>query len=492
MHSVAACEEVDLVVVGGGPAGYAAAFRAADLGISVTLVEREEKLGGVCLLRGCIPTKAMVRVARWLAQLPQLRQCGLHIPHCALNSAAFHHWRRQIIEQLARGLSEVARGRNVRLLRGTARFVSPSQLEVEPASPGPFGKTRLSFRHAIVASGSEPAYPQGLKPDGRAIVTSDEALEFEQVPPRMLVVGAGYIGLELAQAFQAFGARVTVVEWMERILPGFDRDLVAPVERRLKQAGVRLLLSASLVDVSPKADGLEAAIQPAAAQVCHESYDVILLATGRRPATQNLHLHRAGIGVDAQQFIVTDSRYRTSNPRVFAVGDCRGAPLLAHKARHEGLCVAGSLAGRPVSFHQPIPAVVFTEPEVATVGLMESEAQRLGYQSDLQVLRFPFAALATAHLGSSMEGFVKVLVERSSGRVVGAAVCGPGAGELIAEAAVAVSLGLKVNELAHVIRPHPSLSEAWEEAYQLFGPGAIHLHKPPTSIRRSQRRHGSP
>lgn len=487
METVRDCE---LVVIGAGPGGYAAAFRAADLGFRVTLVDAEPRPGGVCLLRGCIPSKALIQIARHLEEIPSLATMGIEVASPAsVNLVKAQEWKNSLVERMSRGIKELARARRVELVRGTARFVAENKIILTNES----GQVEqcLRFARAVVATGSRPTFPPGLTPDGEAIVTSDYVLDLRSVPQRCLVIGGGYIGLELGRCLAAFGSEVTVVEVLESVLATIDPELVRPVVRKLASRGVEVLTNHRVDELVREGAMVRATVlNQKDGKAVTKLVDLVVVATGRAPATEGLGLEAARISADRQGAIVTTATGRTSNPHVYAVGDCRGGIMLAHKARHEGLVVAEVLAGlnrRLDDSH--VPQVVFTDPEIACVGLTEAEARKRGLSDrDYDVYRFPFAAVGRAAISGQAEGLVKVLVERCSRRLLGVGIVGPEAGELIAEATVALQSGLTVDDLREAIHPHPTLSEAVEEAAWLAVGGAVHLYKPVRTQPRRKRR----
>jgi dihydrolipoamide dehydrogenase len=454
-----------LAVIGAGPGGYAAAFMAADLGLGVVLIDRDENPGGVCLYRGCIPSKALLHVARVIEESKQAAEWGVTFPEPRLDLERIRGWKTEVVEKLTGGLGELARRRKVRYLRGTARFASPETLEVQG---GDGGRETVKFEHAIIASGSRPATIPGL-PEGSARVwDSTAALSIPEVPKRLLVVGGGYIGLELGSVYAALGSAVTVVEMLGSLLPGVDGDLVRPLARKLEGILAGIHLETKVARVTEKKNGLRVELEGTGADASGD-YEAVLVAVGRRPVTDGLGLETTRVAVNARGFIEVDAQRRTAETAIFAIGDAAGEPMLAHKASHEGRVAAEVAAGHRGAFDpRAIPAVVFTDPEIAWAGLTEAEAKRTG--RTVEIGRFPWAASGRALTLGRADGVTKILVDPESKRVLGVGVCGPGAGELIAEGVLAVEMGATARDLDLSIHAHPTLSETvMEAAAGIFG-----------------------
>ncbi len=458
----------DLVVIGAGPAGYPAAFRAADLGMAVTLVDLEDNPGGVCLFRGCIPSKALLHAARFLEEAREMRECGIDAGQPRVSLEGLRAWKGSVVRRLTGGLGQLSRARSVRWMRGRARFVSPRELEVS----GDGGPVRLEFGAALLATGSRPAAIPGW-PASPRVMDSTSALDLPEVPARLLVVGGGYIGLELGTVYAALGSRVTVVEMTPGLLPGADRDLVAPLARRLERRFEAIRLSTRVAAIRDEGTACRVALD-AGGPVEEQTFDRVLVSVGRRPNTEELGLDLAGIETDRRGFVVVDERRRTSNPAVWAAGDVAGEPMLAHKATHEGWVAVEAIAGRRVAFEpRAIPAVVFTDPEIAWAGLTELEAGRLN--QPVRVAKFPWTASGRALTLERTEGVTKLVLDADSGRVLGVGLCGVGAGEMIAEGALAIEMGAHAADLAMTIHPHPTLSETLMEAAEAALGHAIHF-----------------
>jgi len=465
-----------LVVLGGGPGGYAAAFLAADKGMQVALVDLEPRLGGVCLLRGCIPSKALLHVAKAIAEARHLAQWGVEFSPPRINLDAVRTRKNQVVETLTGGLRQLSKKRNVQTIRARAVFEDSQTLRLEAVGDKPLEDDRLRFRHCILASGSRPAVPAQLALPSRRLMTSDDALELPEVPESLLVVGGGYIGLEMGTVYAALGSRVSVVELTEGLLPGADRDLVKPLHKKLASEFEAIYLNAKVVALAEKKDGMEVTFEGDLEKKVHR-YSRVLVSVGRRPNSDRLGLERTKVQVNEQGFIVVDRQQRTADPNILAIGDVAGQPMLAHKASHEGKVAVEALAGEPVVFEpRAIPAVVFTDPEIAWAGLTETEAKQ--QNRDVEVATFPWAASGRAQAVGRPEGLTKWLIDKPSGRVVGCGMVGAGAGELVAEAVLAIEFGADPRDLVESIHPHPTLSETLGAAAEVYFGTATDLCRP--------------
>lgn len=441
-----------LVILGAGPGGYTAAFRAADLGLSVTLVERDDTLGGVCLNVGCIPSKALLHMAGVLEEARALGAHGITFGEPAFDWAAIRARKDDVVHTLTRGLDGLAKARGVNVITGTGRFTASHQLEVSTAD----GKTALTFEHAIVATGSRPVVLPGLPEDPR-IMDSTDALEIDGPPGRLLVVGGGIIGLEMATVYLAFGWQVSVVEMMDRLMVGVDRDLVRPLARDLGKRCEAIHLSTGLGGIEADEDGLHVTYTGDAA-LPNATFDRVLIAVGRRPNHEDIGLDALGVTPDARGHVAVDVQQRTSASHVFAIGDLTGAPQLAHRATHQGKVAAEVIAGRKSAFDaRTIPAVAYTDPEVAWAGLTEEDAERDGVAITKGI--FPWAASGRAIGMGRTEGLTKLLFSADDGRLLGAGIVGPHAGELIAEPTLGIEMGADAADLGLTIHAHPTLSE---------------------------------
>ena len=438
--------QTEVLVLGAGPGGYTAAFRAADLGKKVTLVERYERLGGVCLNVGCIPSKALLHVARVISESEEAAAQGVRFGEPEVDLDGVRAFKQSTVDRLTGGLEGLAKQRKVEVVHGVARFTGPNTVEV--------GDTTIGFEHCIVAVGSYAARPPGFPEDER-IVDSTGALELPEVPERLLVVGGGIIGLEMATVYDALGARVTVVEMLDQLIPGADPDLIKPLHKRISRRYEAIHLGVKVSAVEAGDDGLhvtfEGGPEPAV-------FDRILVAVGRRPNGDAVGAEAAGVTVDARGFLAVDSQLRTNVPHIFAIGDVVGEPMLAHKAMHEAKVAAEVIAGEDVAFDvRSIPSVAYTDPEVAWTGLTETQARERG--EDVRTAVFPWAASGRALGMGRPDGLTKLIVDAASDRVLGAGIVGINAGELIAELAHAIEMGADVEDLALTVHPHPTLSE---------------------------------
>jgi dihydrolipoamide dehydrogenase len=441
-----------VLVLGSGPGGYAAAFRAADLGLDVVMVERHEQLGGVCLNVGCIPSKALLHVAKVVAEAETTGTHGVSFGQPEIDLDALRAWKDGVVAKLNGGVAQMAKGRKVQVLHGEARFTGPNMLAVA----GPDGQTTtVSFDQAIVATGSRSVQLPGLPHDDPRVMDSTGALELEDVPARLLVVGGGIIGLEMATVYDALGSDVTVVELADGLIPGADRDLVKPLAKRIGERYAAIHLNTKVESVQAQDDGLRATFS---GDVPDAVFDRILVAVGRIPNGAGLGLDTAGVTVDERGFVPVDAQQRTNIPHIYAIGDVAGGPMLAHKATAEGHVAAEVVAGHPAAFEpRGIPSVAYTDPEVAWVGLTETEAKDQGIAYEKSV--FPWSASGRALAIDGADGSTKLLRDPETGRVLGAGIVGPHAGDLIAEPGFALEMGADVADLGLTIHAHPTLSE---------------------------------
>jgi dihydrolipoamide dehydrogenase len=442
-----------LAVIGAGPGGYTAAFRAADLGLEVTLVERWPTLGGVCLNVGCIPSKALLHAARVIEDAHEMGERGIAFGKPKIDTTKLLGWKAGVVKQLTAGLDTLAKQRKVRIVRGTARFASPNQLEIERDGAG----ETVDFDQCIIAAGSEPAMLPGLPSDPR-IIDSTGALELGVLPERMLVIGGGIIGLEMATVYDALGVKVSVVELTKTLIPGCDRDLIRPLEKRITARYEAIMLGTRFTKMEASPRGITVHFEGDQAPAKPQTYGVVLVAVGRSANGRQIAAEKAGVAVDERGLIEVDNQQRTNVPHIFAIGDIVGAPMLAHKASHEGKVAAEVAAGQKSFFDaRVVPAVAYTDPEVAWVGLTEDEAKARGVAFEKGT--FPWAASARSLTLGRGEGLTKLLFDAGTKRLVGAGLVGANAGDLIAEAALAIEMGTDASDIGLTVHPHPTLSE---------------------------------
>ena len=448
--------EAEVVVVGAGPGGYAAAFHGADLGLDVTLVTEEERLGGVCLLRGCIPSKTLLSLGDLIRAARGAQDKGVAFQDPELDLQGIRTWKNGVVDRLTGGLDRLADDRSVEVVHGRGRFAGPERLHVHGEE-----EVEVSFDHAILATGSRPI-PLPPAEFGDSVWSSAQALEMEEIPESLLVVGGGYVGLELGSVYASLGSEVTLVEMEDQLLPGTDTDLVEPLSRRLGDLFHGLHLQTSIAGMEEKEDGMAVAFEGEDTPE-NGTYQRVLLAVGRRPNTEDMGLEEAGVELDEDGFVTVDAQRRSSQESILAVGDVTGDPLLAHKAMREGKVAAEVLAGEPAAYDpRAVPAVIYTDPQIAVCGLTEAEAAEEG--REVQVVRFPWQASGRAVSMGGGEGFTKLLLEPDSRRVLGMGIVGPQAEALIAEGALAMEMGAVARDLALTVHPHPTLSETVQEA----------------------------
>ncbi len=466
--------KTQLAVVGGGPGGYVAAFRAADLGMEVTLIDEEADPGGVCLYRGCIPSKALLHVAKLINESREAAAWGLDFAPPSIDLQRLNDWKQQVVGKMTGGLGMLAKRRKVQQIQGRARFLDPQTVRVQRTDGV---EEELRFSHAILATGSRPAAVPGMTVDNIRVLDSTGALELSDIPKSLLVVGGGYIGLELGSVYAALGSRVSVVEMTAGLIPPADRDLIRPLQERLEEQFEQIMLETKVVEIEAAETGVEVAFETVSGERSTRLFDKILVAVGRRPNSEDLGLENTAVVPDAKGFVPVDGKRRTSESSIFAIGDVAGEPMLAHKASHEAAVAVEAIAGHKVAFEpNAIPAVVFTDPEIAWCGLTESEAQRQGVA--VEVARFPWAASGRATTLDRGDGLTKLLIDPGTERVLGVGIVGAGAGELIAEGTVAVEMAALARDLTLTIHPHPTLSETVMEAAEMHFGTSPHLYAP--------------
>ena len=464
-------EKTQLAVIGGGPGGYAAAFMAADLGLDVTLIDPEKNPGGVCLYRGCIPSKALLHAAKVVDEAREARAWGLSYSGLKIQHTKLRQWKNDVVVRLTEGLGQLVKQRKINYLRARAAFQNNRTLDIKSVE----GKqSTLAFDHAIIATGSESARIPQFELDSDRLLDATTALELDQIPKKLLVIGGGYIGLELGTVYAALGSQVTVVEMTSGLLPGADKDLVRILQKRLATRMTDILLQTTVSSLKVQKNGVKVALEGPEVDRKARIFDKVLLAVGRRPNSAGLGLSNTGIEVDDLGFIKVDQQRRTAESNIFAIGDVAGEPMLAHKASHEGRVAVEVIAGRPAAYEPAaIPAVVFTDPEIAWVGLTEKDA--VERKIDRKVVRFPWAASGRAATLDRDDGMTKLIIDPSSERILGMGIVGTGAGEMIAEGVLAIEMGANVTDVGLSIHPHPTLSETIMEAADLFHGTATHF-----------------
>jgi len=467
-------QKTQLVVIGGGPGGYAAAFYAADLGLQVTLVELEKNPGGVCLYRGCIPSKALLHVAKLLNETKHAADWGIEYSKPKINLDKLRDWKQSVVNKLTGGLGVLTKQRKINYIQGRATFTGANTLSIE----GVDGKTStLTFENAILATGSSPARVGALWLDSPRMLDSTTALDLPDIPKSLLVIGGGYIGLELGSVYSALGSKVSVVEMTDGLLPGADRDLVQILHKRLEGQLEAIKLKTKVLSLKEEKNGIRATFEAENGEQTEQLFDRVLMSIGRTPNSQNLGLESTAVKVNQRGFVEVNAQRRTAEPSIFAIGDVAGDPMLAHKAAHEARVAVEAIIGQPAAW-QPnaIPAVVFTDPEIAWAGLTETQAAKQGKAVD--VARFPWAASGRALTLDRTDGVTKIIVEPGTERLLGVGICGAGAGELIAEAVLALEMGATAEDLKATIHAHPTLSETVMESAEVFFGHSTHLYRP--------------
>ncbi len=453
----------EVVVLGSGPGGYTAAFRAADLGKKVVMIERNPTLGGVCLNVGCIPSKALLHVAKVITEAEEMGAHGISFGKPKIDLDELRAFKDSVVGKLTGGLDGLSKGRKVQVVRGYGRFSGPNMIEVV----GDDGMTTVSFDQCIIAAGSEPVELPFIPHDDDRVIDSTGALELADIPKRMLVLGGGIIGLEMACVYDALGSNITVVELMDQIIPGADKDIVKPLMNRIKGRYENIFLKTKVTAIDPQKKGLKVTFEDDKGKSFTDTFDKVLVAVGRKPNGKLIDAEKAGVAVDERGFIAVDNQQRTGVPHIFAIGDLVGQPMLAHKAVHEGKVAAEVAAGHKRFFDAKlIPSVAYTDPEVAWCGLTETEAKAKGIKVEKGV--FPWAASGKSLSNGRSEGITKLLFDPEDDRIVGACIVGTNAGDLIAETALAIEMGADAVDLGHTIHPHPTLSETVNFAAEMF------------------------
>ena len=463
-----------IAVVGGGPGGYAAAFLAADLGLNVTLVDPEINPGGVCLYRGCIPSKALLHVAKLIEESEQAKNWGIEFSAPKIDLPRLRAWKEGVVKRLTGGLGQLSKQRKVQYIQGKAGFDSSTKLRILKADGS---QESLSFDRVLLATGSRPAVISTLKIDSPRMLDSTGALDLQDIPKTLLVVGGGYIGLELGSVYAALGTKVTVVEMLPGLLPGADRDLVLPLHKRLEKMFAGILLNTTVKSLKEESGGIRATFDGADVKEREKVFDKVLVSVGRKPNSEIPGLEKTRVRVSPKGFIQVNKQLQTDDPAIFAIGDVVGEPMLAHKAMHEGRTAVEAMVGRKVAFEpHAIPAVVFTDPEIAWAGLTETQAREAGRQ--IAVAKFPWGASGRAITLDRPEGMTKLILDPKTERVLGVGIVGAGAGELIAEGVLAIEMAALAGDLELTIHPHPTLSETVMEAAEVFFGTSTDVYRP--------------
>lgn len=464
-----------VAVIGGGPGGYAAGFLAADLGLKVTLIDPEVNPGGVCLYRGCIPSKALLHVAKLLEEAEQAKAWGIEFSAPKIDLAKLRGWKEGVVKKLTGGLGQLSKQHAVTYIQGKAAFLNSTTLKVTKSQAR--GEETLTFDNIVIATGSRPTVIPSLKLDSPRLIDSTGALDLADVPKTLLVIGGGYIGLELGSVYATLGTKVTCVEMMPGLLPGADRDLVLPLHKRLEKLFASILLNTTVKALKDEKTGIRVTLDGPDVKEKEQVFDKVLMSVGRRPNSEIPGLDKTKVKIDAKGFIEVNPQRQTAEPPIYAIGDVAGEPMLAHKAMHEGRTAVEAIAGHKVAFEPAaIPAVVFTDPEIAWAGLTETQAKEQG--RDVKVAKFPWAASGRAITLDRPEGVTKLIVDPKTERVLGVGICGPGAGELIAEGVLAIEMCALAADVGMTIHPHPTLSETMMESAEVFYGQATDIYRP--------------
>jgi dihydrolipoamide dehydrogenase len=465
---------LNIAVIGGGPGGYAAAFLAADLGMKVTLIDREQNPGGVCLYRGCIPSKALLHVAALINESRHAKNWGIEFGEPKIDVARLRSFKEGVVNKLTGGLGQLSKQRKVTYIRGDASFDNSNTVRVKKQTGG---EDVLSFDRIIIATGSRPAVIPSLKLDTPRMLDSTSALDLADVPGTLLVVGGGYIGLELGTVYAALGSKVSVVEMTPGLLPGADRDLVAPLQKRLDKAFDAIMLNTTVTSVKDEGKGIRVSFDGKDVKDREKVFDKVLVSVGRKPNSEIAGVDRTQVKVGQRGFIQVNKQLQTDDPAIYAIGDVVGEPMLAHKASHEGRTAVEHIAGHKVAFEpNAIPAVVFTDPEIAWAGVTETQAEKEG--REIKVAKFPWAASGRAMTLDRTEGMTKLIIDPASERILGVGMVGVGAGDMIAEGTLAIEMAATVTDLELTIHPHPTLSETVMQAAEVFFGTSTDLYRP--------------
>ena len=466
-------KHIEVLVIGSGPGGYAAAFRAADLGRKVIIVDKDPTLGGVCLNRGCIPSKTLLHIAKVLDEASSLKKMGVSFTKPKIDIDVVRDWKSKVVTQLSGGIAQMAKARNVETIQARAYFISDNEVELDSKT----GKQILTFDHCIIAAGSSSSAVPGIPMDNENILTSKTALDLKKIPKKLLVIGGGYIGLEMGTVYSALGSSVSIAEFLPNLLPGADADLVKPLARKLKKEFSEIHLSTKIIKVEPKKpNGLSVTMEKNGSTSI-ENFDQVLVSVGRKPNTNKIGIEKTNIKVDDFGFISVDEYQKTNIDNIYAIGDIAGNPMLAHKATHEGKVAAEVICGLPAAFDaKAIPAVIFTDPEIAWVGITETEAKEksIPYEKG----EFPWAASGKSLALGRNEGRTKIIFDKETKRTIGVGIVGPNAGDLISEGALAIEMGADAEDISLTVHPHPTLGETFANAAEVFEGTVTDLYIP--------------
>jgi len=466
-------KHIDIIVIGSGPGGYASAFRAADLGREVLIVDKDPTLGGVCLNRGCIPSKTLLHIAKVLEEAESLKNMGVGFSKPKIDIDGVRSWKSKIVTQLSSGISQMAKARKVQTIQGEATFLSNSEIQIKSGSK----KQVVTFDHCVIAAGSSSSMIPGIPMDNKDILTSRTALDLVRIPKNLLIIGGGYIGLEMGTVFNSLGSVVSVAEFLPNLLPGADADLVKPLARKLKKQFEEIYLSTKITNVKPsRPKGLTVTMEKNG-RTSTKKFDQVLVAVGRKPNTKNMGLENTTIIINEKGFITVDKCQKTNIDNIYAIGDIAGDPMLAHKATHEGKVAAEVICGLPAEFDaKAIPAVIFTDPEIAWVGITEDEAKdkSIPYKKG----EFPWAASGKSLALGRNEGRTKIIFDPDTKRTIGVGIVGPNAGDLISEGALAIEMGADAEDISLTVHPHPTLGETFANAAEVFEGTVTDLYIP--------------
>ena len=464
-------EATELAIIGAGPGGYVAAIRAAQLGKEVTVISKDELPGGVCLLRGCIPSKALIEASKLYEKIPSLETMGIFVENPRIEVEKLQVWKEQVVQKMGKGVLQLFKQNGIKFIVGEAVFQNNKTLEIRTAE----GNQTLQFENCIIATGSRPRPIPNFEFDGERILSSKGALSLKEAPANFLVIGGGYIGLELGGVYARIGSKVTVVEATDQLLPGLDPDLLRPLKKKLKALNVDVHLQTLATGCKVNQSGITVTLKDTEGQEREETYDRALVSVGRMPNTKGFGLENTGVQLDDHGFIQINDRCQTASPAIYAIGDVVGGMMLAHKASREGKIAAANIAGQVDAFDNQVPAIVFTEPEISYVGLSEPDAKKQGIEVDTGM--FPFAALGRAQTMNQTDGFVKVVAEKGTGRVLGVQMVGPHVSDLIAEATLGIEMGATIEDFSLTIHSHPTLPEALEEAMEAVTGMSVHRYQ---------------